>query len=190
MKWILTSGVAGALTIAMALAWSSSRHRGQVWHCRNNLLWLGELAKDALREAKLNPDRPELDQLVQARGREFWQAVWRVKLWKKRRELSPFACPFVRPQVELSDKPDLPLEAIDYRGPSTDPYQASEFTPLGCDRPDSHGGGEMNVVYIKVRLTTRRGRGEEEQDIEAEIKVESVRRGDPRWDEALRLTRE
>jgi hypothetical protein len=181
-------GVVAVLALAMGLAWANSRHRGRLSHCRNNLQWLGELAKHSLTEASLNPDLPDFDALKKSRGRAFWMAVWRIKLSKKPREISPFACPFVHPSASLSGSEDLAGDAIDYRGPAHDPFETGEdFTPIGADRSENHGD-TLTVLYIRAVVKKRRGRGDDTEYKEFEHKVELIRKGDPRWDHALSRT--
>lgn len=175
----------------MAFAWTGARHRGQLSHCRNNLQWLGELAKQALTEASLNPELPDFEELKKARGREFWRVVWKIKLSKKPRELSPFACPFVHENVPLSGTEDLAIDHIDYRGPAYDPFECTtEFMPLGADRQNNHDADEMMVVFIRAETKKRRGRGDETPYLEFQHTVERVSRTDPRWADILNRTKD
>lgn len=97
----LKPGLLAAAIVALAslivAAYSGARNRGLQTHCKNNLRFLGERAAEVIREAHLNPYRPEYVRIAsgEARGREFWVAVHEVKLRNKGRDLSPYECPFV-----------------------------------------------------------------------------------------------
>ncbi len=179
MKWMVGATIGVVLATSVGMAWSQARHRGKVSHCRNNLLWLGELGREALREASLNPDLPDYEELKNARGRAFWQVVWRIKLARKPRELSPFACPFKR-ETKLSATESLKLDDIDYRGPAFNIFDAgSEFVPVAADRFDNHDA--VTVLFIKSEVKTKRTREEDIRYFEFVTSVETVSRSDPRW---------
>jgi len=175
----------------MGFAWSSARHRGQLSHCRNNLQWLGELAKQTLTEASLNPDLTDFEELKNARGRDFWRVVWKIKLSKKPREISPFACPLVHENVALSGSEELKVDQIDYRGPAYNPFDTTkDYVALGADRIENHGGKEMTVVFIRADAKKRRGRGDDTPYLDFTHSVETIRATDPRWQHVLDKTKD
>jgi hypothetical protein len=191
LRWGMGISVIFVLGVAMAFAWTGARHRGQLSHCRNNLQWLGELAKQTLTEASLNPDLSDFEELKNARGRAFWQVVWKIKLSKKPRELSPFACPFIHENIPLSGTEELKLDQIDYRGPAFNPFDSTkEFVALGADRIDNHGGKELMVVFIRAEPKKRRGRGDDTEYLEFQHRVELIRETDSRWGEVMNLTKD
>lgn len=178
----------------IVVAYSGARNRGLQTHCKNNLRFLGERAVEVIREAYLNPYRPEYVQITngEARGRQFWMAVHEVKLRNKGRDLSPYECPFARQVGGLARDESLRVDRIDYRGPNGNATKYDIFTPLACDRADNHPDGTINVLMLKVSVEKRGGRRGEDgiENVSPSFQILQARRGDELWNRCEQTTRD
>ncbi|MBI2932355.1 MAG: hypothetical protein HYY16_11955 [Planctomycetes bacterium] len=148
-------GVLAAILVVLAVG---ARLKGKLSHCRNNMRYLGVLARKELMSA---PDQPP-----EERGRAFWQWVReqqyhnpRDQTWVLKGALNPFGCP-VRGRAPL-DLTSLSRQeyakimsdpsTIDYRGPKSLPDPLEGNVMLGADREGNHpSGGHVLMADLSV----------------------------------------
>ncbi|MHC4607388.1 MAG: hypothetical protein ACYTAF_10745 [Planctomycetota bacterium] len=129
--------ILAALAAVLVALYGSSRERGRLHHCRNNLRQLGVLAHS--HQDFVNPE---------LRGRAYWQAIRELRYrdirgnWHPIRP-DPFVCP-VHGRTE-SDRENP--AAIDYLGPNYDATALVDGRPLAADRPGNHADGGYVLFF-------------------------------------------